>query len=84
VVEGMDVVDRIGVVPTGAFGPFKQNAPLKPVIIESITEIAPGSNGLPAASGSAHAPAPQPPPRAGGIAAPGTTGSTTPPVQSPK
>ena len=36
VVEGMDVVDRIGVVPTGAVGPFKSDAPLKPVIIEKI------------------------------------------------
>ncbi|HKT72830.1 MAG TPA: peptidylprolyl isomerase [Steroidobacteraceae bacterium] len=34
VVQGMDVVDRIGVTPTGAFGPFKSDAPLKPVIIE--------------------------------------------------
>jgi cyclophilin family peptidyl-prolyl cis-trans isomerase len=44
VVEGMDVVDRIGVVPTGAVGPFKSDAPLKPVIIEKIVvegEIAP-------------------------------------------
>jgi hypothetical protein len=30
----MDVVDRIGVTPTGAMGPFKSDAPLKPVIIE--------------------------------------------------
>ncbi|MGH8149623.1 MAG: peptidylprolyl isomerase [Steroidobacteraceae bacterium] len=43
VVQGMDVVDRIGVVPTGAFGPFTENAPLKPVVIESITVIAPGT-----------------------------------------
>jgi len=34
IVEGMDVVDRIGVTPTGAMGPFKSDAPLKPVIIE--------------------------------------------------
>lgn len=37
VVEGMDVVDRIGHVPTGAVGPFKQDAPLKPVVIEKVT-----------------------------------------------
>lgn len=36
VVQGMDVVDRIGVLPTGAVGPFKQDSPLKPVIIEKI------------------------------------------------
>ncbi len=34
VVEGMDVVDAIGHVPTGAVGPFQENAPLKPVIIQ--------------------------------------------------
>jgi len=85
VVEGMDVVDRIGVVPTGAFGPFKQNAPLKPVIIESITEIPPGSVGVPATGSPAHAPPPHAlPPHTAGIAAPGTTGSMTPPVESPK
>jgi cyclophilin family peptidyl-prolyl cis-trans isomerase len=34
VVQGMDVVDRIGEVATGTVGPFKQDSPLKPVIIE--------------------------------------------------
>lgn len=36
VVQGMDVVDRIGVTPTGPMGPFKSDAPLKPVVIEKI------------------------------------------------
>jgi cyclophilin family peptidyl-prolyl cis-trans isomerase len=36
VVQGMDVVDRIGVTPTGAAGPFKADTPLKPVIIEKV------------------------------------------------
>jgi cyclophilin family peptidyl-prolyl cis-trans isomerase len=36
VIEGMDIVDRIGVTPTGAMGPFKSDAPLKPVVIQSI------------------------------------------------
>lgn len=36
VVEGMDVVDRIRAVPTGARGPFTKDAPLEPVVIESI------------------------------------------------
>lgn len=36
VVQGMDVVDRIGVTPTGSTGPFKADAPLKPVIIEKV------------------------------------------------
>ena len=34
VIEGMDVLDRISVVATGAVGPFKSDAPLKPVVIE--------------------------------------------------
>jgi cyclophilin family peptidyl-prolyl cis-trans isomerase len=39
VVQGMDVIDRIGVTPTGASGPFKSDTPLKPVIIEKIDLI---------------------------------------------
>jgi len=33
VVQGMDVIDRIGETPTGATGEFKSDAPLKPVVI---------------------------------------------------
>ncbi len=36
VTKGMDVVDAIAKVPTGAKGPFRQNCPIEPVIIESI------------------------------------------------
>jgi cyclophilin family peptidyl-prolyl cis-trans isomerase len=43
VVQGMDVVERIGETPTGANGPFKSDAPLKPVIIEKMEIISPGS-----------------------------------------
>jgi cyclophilin family peptidyl-prolyl cis-trans isomerase len=39
VVQGMDVVDRIGETPTGATGPWKSDAPLKPVIIEKMEII---------------------------------------------
>ena len=39
VVQGMDVIDRIGETPTGATGPFKSDAPLKPVIIEKMEVI---------------------------------------------
>ena len=42
VVEGMDVIERIGVTPTGSMGPFKNDAPLKPVIIEKV-EIVEGA-----------------------------------------
>jgi cyclophilin family peptidyl-prolyl cis-trans isomerase len=40
VVQGMDVVDRIGNVPTGSRGPFKEDAPLQPVVIEKIERVA--------------------------------------------
>jgi len=43
VVEGMEVVDQISLVPTGAKGPFKENAPLKPVIIEKIERVSPAT-----------------------------------------
>jgi peptidyl-prolyl cis-trans isomerase A (cyclophilin A) len=43
VVEGMDVVDRIGATPTGSMGPFATDAPLKPVIIEQIVLLPPGT-----------------------------------------
>ena len=39
IVQGMDVVDRIGVTSTGASGPFKSDTPLKPVIIEKVELI---------------------------------------------
>jgi cyclophilin family peptidyl-prolyl cis-trans isomerase len=39
IVQGMDVVDRISTVPTGAKGPFKDDAPLQPVTIERIERV---------------------------------------------
>ena len=39
VVQGMEVVDQISVVPTGSRGPFKENAPLKPVVIQKIERV---------------------------------------------
>ena len=39
IVQGMDVVDRIGVTPTGASGPFKSDTPLKPVIIQKVEVV---------------------------------------------
>src|SRR5450755_1958275 len=60
VVEGMDVVDRIGAVATGPVGPFKSDSPLKPVVIQKIEEVeAPAAP--PAASPPAAAPAPATP-----------------------
>lgn len=39
VIEGMDVVDLIGSVPTGAGGEFDRDVPIEPIIIERITLI---------------------------------------------
>ena len=39
VVTGMDVVDKISTVATGAKGPFKDDAPLQPVIIQRIERL---------------------------------------------
>jgi cyclophilin family peptidyl-prolyl cis-trans isomerase len=39
VLDGMDVVDRIGNQATGPKGPFKEDSPLKPVLIERIERV---------------------------------------------
>jgi cyclophilin family peptidyl-prolyl cis-trans isomerase len=39
VVEGMDVVDRIRVVPTGAKPPFASDVPVTPVLVESAKQL---------------------------------------------
>ena len=39
VVEGMDVMDRISQVKTGAGGPFSQDVPKTPVVIEKVSVI---------------------------------------------
>jgi cyclophilin family peptidyl-prolyl cis-trans isomerase len=39
IVEGMEVVDDIGAVATGALGPFQRDAPLRPIVIETIEEL---------------------------------------------
>jgi cyclophilin family peptidyl-prolyl cis-trans isomerase len=39
IVQGMDVVDRIGNVSTGSHGALKEDAPQKPVVIERIERI---------------------------------------------
>jgi cyclophilin family peptidyl-prolyl cis-trans isomerase len=54
VVEGMEVVDRISISPTGAAGPFKQDSPLAPVVIQKIELLA---------AAAAPAPAPATPPQ---------------------
>ena len=47
IVQGMDVIEHIGETPTGAAGPFKSDAPLKPVIIEKIEIISPQQTAAP-------------------------------------
>jgi cyclophilin family peptidyl-prolyl cis-trans isomerase len=39
VVQGMEAVDHISNVPTGPHGPFKEDAPLKNVVIEKIERV---------------------------------------------
>ncbi|HEX7117086.1 MAG TPA: peptidylprolyl isomerase [Steroidobacter sp.] len=39
IVEGMNVVDDIGVVATGEVGPFERDAPLTPIVIQKIEEL---------------------------------------------
>ena len=45
VTDGMDVVDRIGNVATGAHGAIKEETPLKPVVILKIERITSSSAG---------------------------------------
>ena len=43
VVQGMDVIDRIGETPTGSVGQWKSDAPLKAVVIQKMEILAPGA-----------------------------------------
>ncbi|MEZ5533681.1 MAG: peptidylprolyl isomerase [Steroidobacteraceae bacterium] len=66
VIEGMDVVDRISVQPTGAVATLKSDAPLTPVVIRSIELIGgtPREETLPAVPTPAPAAKPAPAPAA--------------------
>jgi cyclophilin family peptidyl-prolyl cis-trans isomerase len=63
IVEGMEVIDRISVSPTGPMGPFKQDSPLQPVVIQKAELITEQANVAPAAAPAA-VPAPTPAPAA--------------------
>ena len=79
IVEGMEVVDRISVSPTGSAGPFKQDAPLQPVIIqkaELIADPAPAPTAAPAPAPAASQPAAETP------AGDTSPGDTPPPAES--
>ncbi|HEV7715696.1 MAG TPA: peptidylprolyl isomerase [Steroidobacteraceae bacterium] len=86
VTQGMDVVDKIGVIATGSFGPFKSEAPLKPVIIEKIellqagtsTPVSGETSVNPAVMPSSDS-APTPPAAAPGSPPPSSTPSSPPP-----
>jgi len=79
VVEGMDVVDRIGAVATGAVGPFKSDAPIKPIIIQKVEEIvATVAAPAPSTPGATPATTPAPIP-----SAPATPPAPTPAAPAP-
>jgi len=85
VIQGMEVVDRISVSPTGSGGPFKSDAPLQPVIIEKIelvtvTDVAPVESPAAAPSGTAApVPAPGAPPPVDAAAKPADPAAGAPP-----
>jgi peptidyl-prolyl cis-trans isomerase A (cyclophilin A) len=39
VISGLDIIDKIKAVPTGAQGPFKSDVPTTPVVIEKVSVI---------------------------------------------
>ena len=58
VTEGMDVIEKMGVVATGSTGPFKSEAPLKPIVIQKIEPLAAASATVPAPSATTPPPSP--------------------------
>jgi len=64
VIEGMEVVDRISVSPTGAQGPFKADAPVKAVVIQKIELLADTMTVVPPVAEPPPAPAPSDVPQA--------------------
>ena len=91
IIEGMEVIDRISISPTGAMGPFKQDAPLEPVIIQKAELITEQTTVTPAPA-SATPVSPTPPPAENTIpadeaskgAAPAGKETPPPPAPPPK
>ena len=81
VIEGIEIVDRISVSPTGSMGPFKQDAPLQPVIIQKV-ELLTDGNATPSATAPAATPsspaAPSEAPPSANPAATANPSTTTP------
>lgn len=44
VVSGMEVIDRMGTVATGQIGPFKSDAPMKPIVIQKMEIVGTSSS----------------------------------------
>ncbi len=79
VIEGMEVVDRISISPSGSMGPFKQDAPLQPVVIQKVELLTDGGAGTPAPAPAA---TPSAAPTAVPADAPPPTNPATPPAES--
>jgi len=47
VVEGLEVVEKIGRTPTGSVGPWPKDAPLEPVVIQRIEMLPPSGGAAP-------------------------------------
>jgi cyclophilin family peptidyl-prolyl cis-trans isomerase len=84
IVEGMEVIDRISVSPTGAAGPFKQDAPLQQVVIQKV-ELLADTAAAPAQKPATPAPANPDLPDAGKAPAGETppAGTSLPPADAP-
>jgi len=88
IIEGMEVIDRISISPTGAMGPFKQDAPLEPVIIQKAELITEQTTVTPAPASAAPASATPPPtenaaPAEDASKAAAPAGKETPPPAAP-
>ena len=79
VIEGMEVVDRISVSPTGAGGPFKQDSPIQQVVIQKVEILA----DQPASAPASAAPTPPVSAPANEPAATQAEGGATPPSDKP-
>jgi len=80
VVEGMEVVDRISVSPTGSAGPFKQDAPLQAVVIQKVELMTDGIAAAPATPPAPAAASPATPAEAPPAEAPPATKTEAPPA----
>ena len=79
VTEGMEVVDRISISPTGPMPPFKEDAPLQAVVIQKVELLA--DVGPPAGPATAPAtPETSPATPSAPMPAPGETPPATPPT----